>query len=472
MAITHFINYSHLYSVLLLGAVMKKVYWFLWVVITLAIAGYFFSIIFYAEDKSELIIGDATHGHYQIEMSCSSCHTDAFGGKEVLQDACVTCHGDDLKVARDSHPKKKFTSPRNADLVNILDARYCVSCHTEHQSEQTHAMGLTLPQDYCFHCHEKVLEERDSHKDLAFDSCATAGCHNYHDNRALFEDFLAHSIDAPWVSGINELVAANAANKTAKKTSLATNQFLQKRQQHPEIEQEWLASQHADAGVSCNGCHTNTSGEWMEKPTFKQCESCHQDETTGFLAGKHGMRLAAGLEPLTPSMSPLPFKDDMLDAEHGCTSCHGPHNIDRKAAATTACMSCHDDQHTQAFNESPHGQLTQQALNNDIPWGQAVTCATCHMPRLLHGKENSQVDVESIANANSSAKSDVIVKVQHNQNDMLRPNEKMIRPVCMSCHSLSFSIDALADQALINNNFTGKPKNHVPSIDWAKQRVE
>ena len=136
---------------------MKRVYWIVWGVLTLLIAGYFLNMMFYAEDKSELIIGEATHGHYQIEMACTSCHTESFGGEDMLQNACVDCHGDQLKVARDSHPKKKFTDPRNADLVDILDARYCVSCHTEHQNEQTHAMGLTVPGDYCFHCHETNL---------------------------------------------------------------------------------------------------------------------------------------------------------------------------------------------------------------------------------------------------------------------------------------------------------------------------
>jgi hypothetical protein len=62
--------------------------------------------------------------------------------------------------------------------------------------------------------------------------------------------------------------------------------------------------------------------------------------------------------------------------------------------------------------------------------------------------------------------------VNHNQNDVLRPNEKMIRPVCLQCHSLDFSIDALADKALIENNFSGKPSVHIPSIDWALKRVE
>lgn len=43
----------------------------------------------------------------------------------------------------------------------------------------------------------------------------------------------------------------------------------------------------------------------------------------------------------------------------------------------------------------------------------------------------------------------------------------MIRPVCVSCHGLAFSIDALADPALIARNFTGRPQGHVESIAMA-----
>ena len=62
--------------------------------------------------------------------------------------------------------------------------------------------------------------------------------------------------------------------------------------------------------------------------------------------------------------------------------------------------------------------------------------------------------------------------VQHNQSDNLRPSEKMIRPVCMSCHGLGFSIDALADAALAANNFTGRPRVHVKSLDMVAERMK
>ena len=62
------------------------------------------------------------------------------------------------------------------------------------------------------------------------------------------------------------------------------------------------------------------------------------------------------------------------------------------------------------------------------------------------------------------------VFTQHNQNDNLRPNEKMVRSSCQKCHGLQFSLDALADPDLILNNFNHAPVKSVESLDWAKQR--
>jgi hypothetical protein len=62
------------------------------------------------------------------------------------------------------------------------------------------------------------------------------------------------------------------------------------------------------------------------------------------------------------------------------------------------------------------------------------------------------------------------VLIQHNQNDNLRPNEKMLRGVCMQCHGLKFSIDALADTDLVQGNFNGKPALHIESLDMAERR--
>lgn len=447
---------------------MKTFLWSFWSLITLIIVAYFTYTIVYGEDKTQLLIGETTYGHYQIEMSCGTCHTDAFGGEEVLQNACTQCHAQELEDANDSHPKAKFTDPRNADLLEVVDARYCVSCHTEHHKDKTGEMGLTLPKDYCFHCHEDIVSERDSHKDLEFDSCATSGCHNYHDNRALYEGFLERHADEPLFKAIAQLPARTAETdykekypeaKALTENDVDTASFSHVSDEDQEkIMHDWLSSSHANNGIECQDCHmSKTEKKWVEKPDHTACQSCHEKQVKGFKEGKHGMRLADTLsQPLT-AISPkevtssLAFKDDALDVMHSCTSCHGPHQSNTQTAAVDACLGCHNDEHSVAYLESPHYQLWQQEVNGELPSNSGVSCASCHMPRQVINKAGKTI-------------------VEHNQNLTLRPNEKMIRPVCMNCHGLGFAIDALADKALIKKNFNGMPSEHIPSIDWVKER--
>ncbi len=437
---------------------MKKWFWISWLIISFTVAAYYLNLIFSEENKSEILIGESTYGHYQIELACSDCHTDPFGGEDILQNACLNCHEEELKNAFDSHPKKKFTNPRNADLIEVLDARYCISCHTEHQKEQTIEMGLTIPSDYCYHCHEEIGDERESHANLEFDSCASAGCHNYHDNRALYETFLVENANQPWLKEIRRLALANHAKTNALPDQPIENtQFVNHTTDHPEITEHWQASAHAAAGISCAGCHSNdTSSNWIERPGLSQCQTCHDKEANGFLSGKHGMRIASGgiyTKAITPQESSLDFNSDSLNSEHSCTSCHSAHDFNRQVAATESCLNCHADEHSLAYESSPHALLWEKEINGEGEQGTGVSCATCHMPRIITKQSGTE-----------------IVHIEHNQNLNLRPNEKMIRPICMQCHSLEFSIDALADKNLIKNNFKGQPSEHIESIDWALKR--
>jgi hypothetical protein len=177
----------------------------------------------------------------------------------------------------------------------------------------------------------------------------------------------------------------------------------------------------------------------------------------GFLAGKHGMRLAEGLSPMTPGRARQPMHAKARDGALGCTSCHGAHRFDTKKAAVEACVGCHRDRHTAAYERSPHFALWKKELAGEAPAGSGVSCASCHLPRVEHRA------------ADSGAKR---VLVQHNQSDNLRPNEKMIRPVCMSCHGFGYSIDALADSKLVQENFLGQPRAHVKSVDMVEQRMK
>ncbi|MAT50846.1 MAG: hypothetical protein CMK32_06660 [Porticoccaceae bacterium] len=280
--------------------------WTLWLMLTIGAVAYLGVQLFLEEQKPDLLIGTSSHGHYQIELQCGACHTEAFGGPEVLQNACVDCHGEELNAALDSHPVKKFTDPRNANRIENLDARYCVSCHREHNPDITRAAGLTLPEDYCFECHQDIGEERDTHKGLGFETCASAGCHNFHDNLALYEDFLLKHAGDPIHTGGRQ----PARNLDAYLTSLGQDWAQSNPEPLPDgfdsadIHAGWADSAHGQAEVACSNCHLSQSDNqstWTENPSHEVCATCHEAETSGFLAGKHGMRLARGLPPMTPA---------------------------------------------------------------------------------------------------------------------------------------------------------------------------
>lgn len=419
----------------------------------------------YSDDQRIFLPGHSTDGHYQIELDCQACHTPMMGIKE---NACLDCHGPALEAAKDSHPKKKFTDPRNADRVAKLDARKCITCHVEHRPERTRSMGVTLPDDYCFHCHEDIATERPSHKGYDFQSCATAGCHNFHDNTALYEDFLAKHLDEPDFLALAKRPQRSLRDRLIK---LEITSFLQPLQlsqadapssEQPvpqQIQQDWLTKAHARSGVNCTGCHTDSTssakGQWMDKVSHTTCQNCHEAEVTGWLAGKHGMRLAQGLSPMKPGLARLPMKSESHHESLSCTSCHTAHRFETRAAEVQACMRCHDDEHSKNYFKSPHYELWQTAQEEPLDSEPGVSCASCHLPRIRR-----------------TVKGQEWVYVQHNQNDTLEPNERMIRAVCLDCHGLGFAIDSLADHDLIRSNFQESPQHHVESIDLVKKRLK
>jgi Cytochrome c3 len=454
--------------------------WVLWLSLTVPAGLYVLAVIVYAGDRSFLLIGRTTSGHHQIELACDACHARVFGDADVLQDACVRCHGAELKAANDSHPKSKFTDPRNADRTAVLDAAYCVTCHQEHRSGITHAMGVTLPKDYCFLCHYDIADDRPSHKGLAFTTCASAGCHRFHDNRALYQDFLIKhagepsQFEAQRVALIEWLKEKEGAITVARPLLAGDADAPAGHRAGAKIASDWAGDRHAQAGVNCSGCHTTQeeAGRWIDAPNRAQCKSCHASQATTFTEGKHGMRLREGLfvsrdgpfglfkqaslPPMTPAQARLPMKADAHGKLLGCNTCHSAHKYDRAAAAVEACIGCHDDAHTKAYFVSPHYDLFKKEKTGQLPPGSGVSCATCHMPATMTRDDDG-----------SKA-----IFITHNQNDNLRPNEKMVRSVCGQCHGLQFTLDALADPALVTSNFKGLPTVHVESIEWAQRRAK
>ena len=457
----------------------RKIYWILWGVLSLAIGSYLAAGLLMKSASSMPLLkpartmflpGNTSHAHYQIELACESCHTSPFGGREALQEACERCHGEELKDAIDKHPRSKFTDPRNAELAEKLDATLCVTCHVEHRPEITRTMGVTVAGDFCAHCHQDIGKDRPSHAGMAFNTCNSAGCHKFHDNRALYEDFLAKHLDEPALRPRAQLPQRNFAAVVADWPGYPIERFPMRPQTAPDapadwsrapaLTSDWLATAHARSGVNCSGCHraeSDGAATWLKRPDHKVCTECHGEEAKGFLAGKHGMRLAESLSPMTPRAARQPMHATSAHEALGCTSCHSAHRFDTRKAAFEACTGCHDDKHTNAYKQSTHAKLWNDELAGRAPQGSGVSCASCHLPRIEYRVPGTD------------AKRTL---VQHNQNDNLRPNEKMIRPVCMSCHGLGFTLNALADPALTASNFSGQPQVRIDSLDMVAKRMQ
>lgn len=432
-----------------------------------------------SEDQSIFLPGVTTAGHYQIELKCAACHFEDGG---VNQDSCMNCHAEELERVGDSHPIDKFAKATKAIMLHPIDSEmnsakvkvgYCTTCHVEHTPQATSTMGLTQPQDYCKACHADIADNRETHKGLSFNTCLASGCHNFHDNSSLFEKFLIEHMGEPAHLPQQTRVTRDYAERyriSQNEIDNVIEYFTRAKADAPasvavdeQILHDWETTAHAKAGINCTDCHTQPKGksgrtDWIEKPSFTSCQNCHEQETHGFLGSRHGMRLNAGLDAMTPGQARLPMKKDAADKPVNCASCHSSHKFDTQFAAVNACMTCHDDGHTNSFKASPHFSLWEAEMDGTGPAGSGVSCATCHLPRIAEGSGKNRR-----------------IEVKHNQSDFLRPNEKMIRSVCTSCHGVSFTLDALADENLILNNFNGPPAEpHADpsSYDMILQKLE
>lgn len=406
------------------------------------------------EFGSVYLPGRTTNGHHQIQEKCSACHSS---NGDVNEQSCLDCHQQALSEFKDTHPKAKFKDPTRLVLLESIDATKCLTCHREHDGPRTREMGLTVPDDFCWHCHKDVAKDRPSHTDFKFNSCLNAGCHNFHDNSALYENFLEKHLNEP-ANLVEQLVqhrsqaepsgpkSLKSEDADAPAEKLSDNQLLR----------DWAETAHAHVGVNCQGCHLTQKDDeskvWNDAVTLETCARCHKSEAMTFTEGKHGMRVAAGLPEMTPGLARLPMHSEASHRQLNCSACHVGHRFDTRYAAVEACLQCHNDEHSRAFKNSSHFELWTSELTGDLPPGSGVSCATCHMPRQTSA---------------SGA-----VRVMHNQNWNLQPNEKMARSVCMDCHGLGFTLDSLASEALIENCFSTTPETKVDSLELVREWFE
>jgi hypothetical protein len=424
--------------------------------ITAALGGYHGApLVLAGADRRAHLPGRTSRGHEAFESACQACHTPFQG---VTNQACLRCHEAGLTAAADSHPEGKFADPRNAARVAGLDARACVTCHREHAPDRTRTGGVTLPADFCGACHQDIARERPSHQGFAADGCARVGCHRFHDNRGLYEGFLAahrgepEDLARPAILLVTRPPAAGKAlgpgdadGPPAARTEAAVR--------------EWAGTAHARGGVNCTACHeardpATGMSEWRDHPGTASCTGCHGDEHDGFARGQHGVRGAVGLSPLTPAQARLPMKPAVAGHALGCESCHGAHAYDLTRAAATACLGCHDDRHSRGWASTRHALAFRREVEGPAAAGTGVSCATCHLPRVsrrVHGADRVSAD--------------------HDVSAALRPRDKLLRAACLRCHGLGFAVDALADEELVQRNFNGRPSAHVPSLEMVERRL-
>jgi len=451
------------------NAIGQRRLWVVWLTLMSGLVAWLAYSMLESDNKQIFMPGPLTGGHHQIGVACSACHTDPLGGGEVLQQACIDCHGADRKKPFDSHPRSKFKDPRNADRLENIDALVCITCHVEHRPEMTAANGVSQPQDFCFYCHADVGKDRPSHRGMAFNTCNNAGCHNFHNNRALYTDFLIKHLHEPEVLDKPRLPAREFAGMLDEIADYPADRYPVKQLVAEDADapgvahleasgfRDWLETAHARSGVNCSACHVSPgdAGDkraWNDHPDHRACAVCHDLEVKRFERGKHGMRLAVGLPPMTPAQARLPMKADAGHKQLECNTCHVAHRFDIHQAAVDACLGCHNDKHSLAYKQSAHFQLWKKEVAGEGEPGSGVSCASCHMPRV-------NFDVSDWMSR---------VMVEHNQNATLSPNEKMIRPACLHCHGLGFTLDALADRHLVDNNFQGRPTTHVTSMEMAE----
>jgi predicted CXXCH cytochrome family protein len=406
------------------------------VAVVVLVVSLYYGVGLSSSDKRAFMPDKVSYSHHQIELACNSCHGAAFADKADIEKRCHNCHTGELQTFEDAHGTRKFGDPRNAKWLQALDAKHCLSCHQEHVPEQTHEMLVSQPRDFCVACHADVGQDQPNHRGIDPQTCTNAGCHHYHDVRALNEDFVAAHLNEP----DNRPVMRRMDRTKLVKKRLTPDRVADK---PGDIAAQWAASSHANGHANCSDCHDKQSNSWTVD--LAVCKNCHEEPFTQWGQGHHGMKFATMGKTTTVSDSALPMQEKAHDKSMNCNSCHQPHRYDTITAEAESCLGCHADKHSLAWKQSKHAELWRKDPN------AGASCATCHMPRIWDKEKGNAT-------------------VMHNISAMMRPQEKMLRPVCMSCHGYGFSLRALSDSVLIESNFSGKPAPSHQTLDWVAAR--
>lgn len=136
---------------------------------------------------------------------------------------------------------------------------------------------------------------------------------------------------------------------------------------------------HGDT-VACAACHDPHATRDVDEASSRvapgaqaeTCGACHEEPATRFVDDVHGTALAS-----FDSMGAAELALDVAEPPPSCTSCHGGHGVSGPEQAGFAaemvdrCATCHGD-YAERYFGTYHGKAT--ALGSEI----AATCDACH----------------------------------------------------------------------------------------------
>ena len=134
------------------------------------------------------------------------------------------------------------------------------------------------------------------------------------------------------------------------------------------------------------------------------------------------------------------MQHDVMQKQMNCNACHDVHSANTVEASVDACLTCHSDNHSLNYQNSRHAELFAASQELPRPGPGAVSCSTCHLPRVTHGQGDSAT-----------------VKVNHNNTYNLKPQDRMVGDVCMNCHGIEYSYNSIFDPELVEANFDRPP---------------